>query len=170
MIRLSEQSHASFSRFMKALSVLGFIAAVGFFGWTAANAFLKARSIQSEQQLTEAVLSLEDISEERGKRGTRYTFHFWYAFEVDGNEFSGQFSTSEDNAEKYIDQTAVTVAYKSSDPSVHERLSIVENNTGLWGVIKRLLIALPLLALLAAAVYALFTQKIVTVRDQVQVA
>jgi len=165
MIKISSQSHATFSSVMKKLAIVGFFGVLVFFGWVAAQSHLEAKDILSEKQVVEAILNLDEVTEKRRKRRTSYTYHFSYVFEVNGNNYGSSFSTSESNAEKFIDQPSLPVAYKSSDPSVHDRLSVIEKNASLFGVIKRMLIALPLIALMVGLVYLLITAKLVTARD-----
>lgn len=166
MIKLSAQRHSSFSALMKKLSVAGYIGALAFFAWVGLQAHLDAKNILSEKQIIEAELSLDDITETRRKRRTTYTYHFSYTFDVADVNYSSDFTTSENNAEKFIDEPTVTVVYKQSDPNIHDRLAVVERNASLGGVIKRLFIALPILALVFSAIYLLITQRLFTVRKE----
>ena len=165
MIKLSAHSHARLASVVKKLAIVGYLVALVFFTWVGLDSHWEAKQILSDQQVVEAALALDEITERRRKRRTTYTYHFSYNFEVDGQTYGSSFSTSESNADPYIDAATVSVAYKLSDPAVHDRVKVIERNASLGGVFKRLLFAIPLLALVVAAVYGLLMYRLFSIRD-----
>jgi hypothetical protein len=90
-----------------------------------------------------------------------YQYHFRYDFSVDGVEYTGHFSTSEDNATPYLGETPqVDVAYARSNPAQFDRLDRLEGQKGLGSVLGRVIVALGMLAILAFVVHLLVTRKL----------
>lgn len=111
-------------------------------------------------------LSAKDITEERGRKGrTKLMYHFGYAFEADGQQYVGQFTTSESNAEPYAqDHATIDIAYAKADPSRFDRLSRLQSQSGFGGLLMRLLVAVAGAALVAFLMHMLVVAKLIVPR------
>lgn len=167
-IPLSDTSHQRLCTVSKWLCVAAYVALVLFFSLSGLGNYRQANAIFKDHSVISAPVELDHVEEKRGRKGrVSYQYHFTYAFEAGGSTHHGTFSTSEDNATRYLDaeEPTVQIAYSNAEPSRFERLSLLENNKSLGGVLVRLCVSLLLLALLAFIAHMIVTRKLFVVQQ-----
>ncbi|MFC3192826.1 DUF3592 domain-containing protein [Marinicella sediminis] len=165
-IKVKERTHQTIAVISKYLCILGFIGAVGFFGYTMVQNYRQATTILNDAQIIDAELMLTDVTFEKGRKGrTKSVYEFTYSYEADGQAFAQSFTTSESNADKYVDATTIPVAYAKSNPALSGKLNQLEKNSSLGSLSWRGLVAFLGLMFLAAVIHGLITGVIFVNRD-----
>ncbi|MDF2819276.1 MAG: hypothetical protein K0S73_3216 [Stenotrophomonas rhizophila] len=160
-IPVSDTSHARLSRVSRWLCSIGYAFLAVFFAWSALSGHRQAEAILKDAVTVQAPVQVDHIEEKRRKGRVSYQYHFRYDFSVDGVEYTGHFSTSEDNATPYLGEAPqVDVAYARSNPAQFDRLDRLEGQKGLGSVLGRVIVALGMLAILAFVVHLLVTRKL----------
>jgi len=160
-IPVSDTSHARLSRASRWLCSIGYALLAVFFAWSALSGHREAQAILKDAVTVQAPVQVDHIEEKRRKGRVSYQYHFRYAFTADGVPYTGQFTTSEDNAAPYLgDEPQVAVAYSRADPARFDRLERLEGQKGLGSVLGRVVVALGMLAILAFVVHLLLTRKL----------
>ncbi len=167
-IPVSATSHQRLSIVSKWLCLAAYVVVVLVFSLSGLGNYRKANAILKDHAVVSAPVELDSIEENRGRKGrVSHEYHFSYAFEAGGTTHHGSFSTSESNASRYLDEGAtVEIAYAKSEPARFERLSMLENNKSLSGVLTRLCISLLLMAVLAFIVHLLITRKLFVTKQE----
>lgn len=160
-IPVSDTSHARLSRVSRWLCSIGYAFLAVFFAWSALSGHRQAEAILKDAVTVQAPVQVDHIEEKRRKGRVSYQYHFRYDFSVDGVEYTGHFSTSEDNATPYLGEAPqVDVAYARSNPAQFDRLDRLEGQKGLGSVLGRVIVALGMLAILVFVVHLLVTRKL----------
>jgi len=155
--KLRKSSHDRFSKFAGWLCLLGWIGGILFTGYTGVGKYLEARAVLEDHVVIPAALELVDSSETyRRRTGTRTTYHFRYAFDFEGESHEGRLSVSESNIDKWIDRGTVDVAYSTTNHRF-ERLSIVEANNSILGMIGKALMFIFIMSILVLIVFIYLT-------------
>ncbi|NZA25699.1 DUF3592 domain-containing protein [Luteimonas sp. SJ-92] len=160
--KLEPDNHAALSRWSKRFFQVVFVLAAGVLMFMGIDGYREASSILADHSVVNVPVELEGIDEERGRRGrTRHMFDFGYAFEVDGTQYRGAFTTSESNAEKYLgDGTTIDIAYSNADPARFDRLDKLQGMAGAGSLVKRMAIAVLGAAFLAFVMHMLLVAKL----------
>lgn len=168
--KLKESTHNTVSTITKYLCYIGYVAVMISLSYKAVSSYLEASEILSDFQTVEANLTFTGVTEERKKRHTVSTYHFAYAFTVDGKEYTKAFTTSEDNSDKFMGKESVMVAYSTTNPAKHGRLSRLENNNSIAGKIKSVVLASVVMAVVIWIVYLYITASLFVVKKNEEVA
>ncbi|MDH5825042.1 hypothetical protein QFW77_18915 [Luteimonas sp. RD2P54] len=160
--KLEPGNHAALSCWSKRFFQVAFVVAAGVLTFMGVEGYREARSILADHSVVNVPVELEAITEESGRRGrTKHMFEFGYAFEVDGRQYHGAFSTSESNAQKYLgDGVTIDVAYSNADPARFDRLDRLQGMGGAGSLLKRMAIALLGAAFLAFVMHMLLVAKL----------
>lgn len=167
-IPVSPISHRRLSNASKWLCLVAYVVVVLVFSLSGLGNYRKANAILMDHAVVSAPVELDSIEEKRGRKG-RVTnqYHFNYAFDANGVTHRGSFTTSEANADRYLEDGAtVEIAYSRSEPTRFERLSLLENNKSLGGILTRLCISLLLMAVLAFIVHLIITRKLFVTQQE----
>ncbi len=157
-IKVKDSTHQVTSVISKYLCIIGFIGAIGFFGYTMFKNYQEATTILSDAQVIDADLMLTDVRFEKGRKGkTKGVYEFTYSYEAGGQTYEKSFTTSQNNADKYVDETTIPVAFAKSEPELSGKLNQLEKNSSLGSLTWRGLVALLGLMFLAAVVHGLIT-------------
>jgi hypothetical protein len=164
--KIEPQNHATFAAWSKKFFFLAFLVgagtlmAQGFSGYRSANAILKDHTVVT------VPVALSEVVEEKGSKGrVSSMYHFAYTFEVEGQSHEGEFVTSESNADPYLGEEAtVEIAYANGDASRFDRLSKLQGQAGLGGLVTKFLIALVGAAFLAFVAHMLLVAKLIVPR------
>ncbi|WP_454831045.1 hypothetical protein [Pseudoxanthomonas wuyuanensis] len=167
-IPVSAAAHANIGKISRFLCFAAFLFFAAMLTYGAIGGYFSSNAILKDHSVVTAPVTLEDIEEERGRKGRKsYTYHFSYAFDAGGQTRQGQFSTSEGNSIPYMDDGAtVEVAYANGDPSRFDRLQRLQSQSGLGGMIVRLVVALPVSALLAFIVHLLIVGRLFVIKPK----
>ena len=166
-IKVKNSTHQTISVISKYLCIIAFIGAVGFFGYTMVKNYREASTILSDAQVIDADLMLSDVTFEKGRKGrTKSVYEFTYSYEAGGQLYEKSFTTSESNADKYVDETTIPVAYAKSNPALSGKLNQLEKNSSLGSLTWRGLVALLGLMFLAAVLHGLITGVLFINKDQ----
>lgn len=162
----SPATHAVVSKASRIFFSLAFLVGITVLAAGAIRGYLAATAILKDHSVVTAPVTLDEVVEERGRKGRkRNMYHFSYRFEAKGQPQTGTFITSESNADPYLeDGVTVEVAYSNQEPSRFDRLERLQNQSSLKGVIIRLLVSLPFVALLAWIAHLLTTRKLFVLR------
>ncbi|MBC9250756.1 hypothetical protein A9179_10755 [Pseudomonas alcaligenes] len=165
--KTSPATHQKISRVSRWLCFAAFVVGLGFLGYTSVAGYRTATAILKDHSVATAAVSLKDVTEEHHRKGrTSLTYNFTYAFEAKGTQQVGEFSTSEDNAQPYLEEGAkVEVAFSNQDPSHFDRLERLQTQADLGGSLKRWLIMLPVGALLALVLHILIVARLFVPRE-----
>lgn len=160
------ETHAAISRWSKRFFVVVFLAGAGLLAYMGLDGYRQANGILRDHATVNVPVELVEITEERGRKGrTRLMYHFGYAFEADGGQHQGRFTTSQSNAEPYLqDGATIDVAYARADPSRFDRLSRLESQSGFGRLLVRLLVAVAGAALIATLMHLLLVAKLIVPR------
>lgn len=132
---------------------------------------LRAKRILADHTVIEAPVHLDNVTEERGRRGrTKEMMHFTYRFEVKGQPYIGRFDVASGNADRYPEGRLLKIAYSNSDPRSFDRLERLEGQIGLGGLIQRLSVGTLGGALLGFIVHLLATRKLFVPREEAAAA
>lgn len=166
MIKVKPQTHATISRWSKRLFMLVFVAGAVMLGSMGIQGYRNANAILADHSTVTVPVELVEVTQERGRKGrTKEVYHFGYAFEAGGRQFQGAFTTSESNADPYLeDGAAIEVAYANADPARFDRLERLQGQSGLGGLAMRLLIAVAGAALIAFVLHLLVVAKLIVPR------
>ncbi len=165
-IKVKERTHQTIAVISKYLCILGFIGAVGFFGYTMVKNYQQASTILSDSVVIDADIGLSDVTFESGRKGrTKEVYHFTYHFDANGESYEETFTTSENNADKYIDLESIQVAYSKSNPELFGKLDQLEKNSSIGSLTWRALVALLGLMFLAAVIHGLITGVLFVNKD-----
>ena len=165
--KVKDSTHQNISVFTKYLCILGFIGSIIFFGYSMFKNYQEASTILSDSVVLDAALSLDDISQERGRKGrTTETYHFSYSYTVNDQEFSKSFTSSESNADKYIDSQTVQIAYAKSNPALSGKVDQLERNSSISSLLWRGAIGIFGLMFIAALIFGLITSVIFVNKGQ----
>jgi len=164
--KVKPQNHERISRWSKRFFVLVFLAGAAMLGLSGVESYRHANSILADHTIVTVPVELVQINQERGRKGRKKnTYHFGYAFEAGGRQHTGHFTTSESNAEPYLDDGAtVEVAYANADPSRFDRLKRVQGQSGFGGLLMRLLVAVLGAAFIAFVLHMLLVAKLIVPR------
>lgn len=167
-IPVSPASHRRLATASKWLCLAAYVVVVLVFSLSGLGNYRKANAILKDHAVVSAPVELDSIEEKHGRKGrVSNQYHFNYAFEANGVTHHGSFTTSEGNADRYLEDGAtVEIAYSRSEPARFERLGLLENNKSLGGVLTRLCISLILMALLAFVAHLLITRKLFVAKPE----
>lgn len=128
--------------------LLIFLASSGFIS------YLDASSILKDHTEVDAPIELVDTSS-RTKRGhTSTTYEFIYSYNAGGKDYSAEYSAVNEKGEKYLDQPVIKIAYSNTDPEKVGALHVLERQSRLGGLIKRLLIVAAILGVIFLFIYS----------------
>ena len=131
----------------------GYLAGLLFLSYAGFNSYLNASFILEDYTVVEAPIELVNTSS-RTKRGhTSTTYNFNYTYTVDGEDYVTRHSAVNEKGERYLDDGVITVAYSNTDPAKVGALHVLEGQSSLGGLIKRMLIVALVLGLVALFVY-----------------
>ncbi len=131
----------------------GYLAGLLFLSYAGFNSYLNASFILEDYTVVEAPIELVNTSS-RTKRGhTSTTYNFNYTYTVDGEDYVTRYSAVNEKGERYLDNGVITVAYSNTDPAKVGALHVLEGQSSLGGLIKRMLIVALVLGLVALFVY-----------------
>ncbi len=165
--KVKDSSHQFISVIAKYLCIFGFIGSVGFFGYSMVINYQEASTILADPVVLDAEVSLDDVTYETGRKGrTTETYHFSYYYQANGQEFIKPFTTSESNADKYIDSAMVQIAYAKSNPTLSGKVERLEKNSSISSLLWRGTLAFFGLMFLAAIVYGLITSVLFVNKDK----
>ncbi|MCB1582449.1 MAG: DUF3592 domain-containing protein [Marinicella sp.] len=165
--KVKDSTHQAISVISKYLCILGFIGAVGFFGFTMVKNYQEAKTILSDAVVLDAEVTLDDVVYEKGRKGrSKATYHFSYHYEAGGKNYNKSFTTSESNANKYIDSESVQIAYSKADPTLSGKVEQLEKNSSIGSLSWRGIVAFFGLMFLAAVVYGLITSVLFINKDK----
>ena len=164
--KVKPENHVAISRWSKRIFMVVFLAGAGLLAYQGIDSYRHATAILRDHATVNVPVELEDITEERGRKGrTKRMYHFGYTFEADGQQYVGQFTTSESNAEPYAqDHATIDIAYAKADPSRFDRLSRLQSQSGFGGLLMRLLVAVAGAALVAFLMHMLVVAKLIVPR------
>lgn len=167
-IPVSNPAHTSITKVSKVLCFAAFLLGTAVLVSGAVAGYLRSNAILKDHSVVTAPVTLEEIEEKSGRKGrVSYTYHFSYSFEAAGQTHKGSFSTSESNSLPYMEDGAtVQVAYANAEPSRFDRLDRLQGQSGLGGMITKLLVALPVSALLAFIVHLLIVGRLFVVKPE----
>lgn len=166
-IKVKASTHQVISSISKYICILGLLGSIGFFGYTMVTNYKEASTILSDAVMVDAALSLDDVTSKKSrKRGSTETYHFSYTFEANGENFEKTFTTSESNADKYLDSETIEIAYAKSNPSLSGKVKRLEKNSSIGSLTWRGILALLGLSFLAAIVHGLFTEVLFINKDK----
>ena len=142
---------------MKALIVKlvwpAYLAALIFFGYVGVESYLNATSILKDHTVVDAPVELVDTTYRTKKGHTTTTYIFNYSYEVDGKDYSSEYSAVNEKGERYLDDGFITIAYSNANPARVDALRLLERQSSLGGWVKRMLIVAAILGLIAFFVY-----------------
>ncbi len=165
--KVKNSTHQNISIFAKYLSILGFVGSAGYFAYSMVINYQEASTILSDSVVVDAKMVLDDVSYERGSKGrSKETYHFSYYYDANGEEFNKSFTTSESNADKYINSETVQIAYARSNPSLSGKVGRLEKNSSISSLLWRGALAFFGLIFLAGVVYGLITSVIFINKDK----
>jgi hypothetical protein len=165
-IRLAKANHDKVSKVSGFLCTIGFFAGMAFFTYAAISSYVHATSILSDHTVVEAALSFDKITEQSASRGRKTTtYHFSYAFQVDGADYEGRFGASASNAEKFLSADTIAVAF-SNGSREFDRLALLERNDSLLGILGRLLIIFLVMCILMPLLHRLITARLFVLRAE----
>ena len=165
--KVKKSTHQTIAVISKYLCTLAFIGAVGFFGYSMSRNYQEANTILNDAVYVDAELMLTDVILESGRKGkTKSTYEFTYSYEAGGSPYEKTFTTSESNADKYVDLTTIPVAYAKSNPALSGKVDRLEKNSSIGSLAWRGLVALLGLMFLAWALHAIITGVTFTPRDE----
>ncbi len=157
-IKVKDSTHQVISVISKYLCIIGFIGTVGFFGYSMIKNYQEATTILNDAQVIDADLMLTDVTVESGRKGrSKNVYEFTYSYEAGGQLYEKSFTTSENNADKYVDETTIPVAYAKSNPELSGKLKQLEKNSSIGSLTWRGLVALLGLMFLAAVIHGIIT-------------
>lgn len=163
--KVSQESHRRLRGVSKKFFTVAFFAALAWLAYTAVVEYRAASAIMADATVTDATVELDGISEERGRRGrVKEMYHFVYSFEAGGRTHQGRFDAAASNAGKYLEAETIKVAYSNADPGRFDRLDRLESQGSLGSWLKRMLVIIPIAALLAAVSHLLLTGKLIVPR------
>ncbi len=100
--KISQGAHDKVRRVSSIICTLFSIGFVVVMCLTAIGDHLRAKRILADHSVVSAPLVLDEVTEERGRRGrTKEMYHFTYQFEVKGQPYIGRFDVAGSNADKY---------------------------------------------------------------------
>lgn len=165
--KVKTNTHKTISLISKYLCIAAFIGALGFFGHSMYKNHQEASTILNDAVYVDADLLLTDVIVESGRKGrTKSTYEFTYSYEAGGSQYEKSFTTSENNADKYVDLETLPVAYAKSNPALSGKVDQLEKNSSLGSLAWRGLVALFGLMFLAWALHAIITGVTFTPRDE----
>ena len=130
-----------------------YIAGLIFFAYAGIDSYLNASSILKDHTVVDAPIELVDTTYRTKKGHTTTTYIFNYRYTVGGTEYTAEYSAVNEKGERYLDEASITVAYSNPDPERVGALHVLERQSSLGGLIKRLLIVAAILGFLALLVY-----------------
>lgn len=134
---------------------------------TAIGDHLRARRILADHSVVSAPLVLDEVTEERGRRGrTKEMYHFTYQFEVKGQPYIGRFDVAGSNADKYPEGTLLQVAYSNTDPAHFDRLDRLQDLSDTSGLFTRLGVGILGAALISFIIHLLATRRLFVPREE----
>ncbi len=164
--KVADTTHKNIATVTKYLCYLGYIGGILFFGYTMISNYQQAGAILSDPVVLEADIRLDDVTTEKGRKGrSTETYHFTYYYEANGQVYDQSFTTSESNADKYLDTETVKIAYAKAKPELSGKLEQLEKNHSLGSILWRFALAFFLLMFLVYAVYMIITAKLFVNRD-----
>lgn len=168
---IKSSTHSKLTTASKFLLMAGFVIAtivtvVGGF-----QDYFDAKALLSDYRTVEAAVNFDGITEERKKKGRIVkTFHFNYQFELDGQSYSREFTTSESNSEDYLNKETMTIAVDNKDHSHFDRLDVVQRHANIGEEAKNVAIAIALIAFFAWIMHMLITRKLFLPREEATAA
>ena len=130
-----------------------YFAALIYLSYASVDQYRDASSIMSDHTVVEAPIELVDTSSKTRRGHTRKTYHFNYTYNVDGKNYSAKHSAVNDNAERYLAERLITIAYSNTDPTNVGVLWILEEKYSVGGYLMSLLIFALVFGLIAILVY-----------------
>ena len=130
-----------------------YITGLVFFAYAGADSYLNASSILKDHTVVDAPIELVDTTYRTKKGHTTTTYIFNYSYTANGSDYTEEYSAVNEKGERYLDEAVITIAYSNSDPARVGALHVLERQSSLGGLIKRLLIVAAILGFLALLVY-----------------
>ena len=130
-----------------------YLVAIVFGAYTGVNSYLDASFIMKDHTVIGAPIDLVDTTSRTRRGHTSTTYIFNYTYTVDGREFESEYSAVNDKGKRYLDEPLITLAYSNTDPAKVGALHVVERQSSLGGLIKRVLMFAFIVGLLALFVY-----------------
>lgn len=108
-----------------------------------------ASSILNDHTVIEAPMELVDTSS-RTKRGhTSRTYVFNYTYDVDGKNYSAEYSAVNEKGERYLDDPFLTIAHSNTDPTKVGALHVLEGKSSVGRYVRGFLFFAVVLGLFA---------------------
>ncbi|MBB4862343.1 hypothetical protein HNP46_001181 [Pseudomonas nitritireducens] len=165
--KISPQAHQKVSRVSSILCTLFAIGFVVVMCLTAIGDHLHAKRILADHSVVSAPLALDNVTEERGRRGrTREMYHFTYQFEVKGQPYIGRFDVAASNVDQYSEGSTLQIAYSNADPAHFDRLDRLQNFADTGGVFTRLGVGVLGAALISFIIHLLATRRLFVPREE----
>jgi len=165
--KISPAAHQKVSRVSSIICTLFAIGFVVVMCLTAIGDHLRAKRILADHSVVSAPLALDNVTEERGRRGrTKEMYHFTYQFEVKGQHYIGRFDVAGSNVDKYPEGTVLQIAYSNTDPAHFDRLDRLQDLSETGGMFTRLGVGVLGAALLAFIIHLLATRRLFVPREE----
>lgn len=131
----------------------GYLAALIFLSYAGFNSYRDASSILEDYTVVESPIELVDTTSrtKRGHTSTTYIFNYTYA--VGGRDYVSEYSAVNEKGERYLDDPVITIAYSNTDPFKAGALHVLERQSSLGGLMKRMLFVALILGFVALFVY-----------------
>jgi hypothetical protein len=130
-----------------------YFAALIYLSYTGVNQYRDATSILNDHTVVEAPIELVDTSSKTKRGHTTKTYIFNYAYNVDGKNYSAEYSAVNEMGERYLAEPFITIAYSNTDPTNVGALWVLEEKSGVGGYVKGFLIIALVLGVIAILVY-----------------
>ncbi|SFN07452.1 DUF3592 domain-containing protein [Dokdonella immobilis] len=91
--------------------------------WTAASTCLHARAILADHSIAQATIAYDEDA-----RPSKHLARFKYTYTVDGQDYTGTFSTLNSRADEVQIGGTMPIAYANFDPSQSQRPALLESN------------------------------------------
>lgn len=130
-----------------------YIVAIIFLSSVGIKSYLDASSILRDHTVLDVPMQLVDTSSRTKKGHTTTTYTFNYSYKVDKKDYVAEYSAVNEKGERYIDEPVIKIAYSNSDPAKSGALHVLERQSSLWGLFKRVLIGSVILGVVALFIY-----------------
>lgn len=165
--KISPAAHQKVSRVSRIICTLFAIGFVVVMCLTAIGDHLRAKRILADHSVVSAPLALDNVTEERGRRGrTKEMYHFTYQFQVKGQPYIGRFDVAGSNVDNYPEGTVLQIAYSNADPAHFDRLERLQDLSKTSGMFTRLGVGVLGAALIAFIIHLLATRRLFVPREE----